>query len=725
MSDCLYINELIQWDCDEGEERIDRVLWIDEENFNAYTIQVNSEKGLPILRRVSEILDALEGNNAAKLENDTYMKFIREEEIPQKNKAIRDRAWNIIKTIVGEENEPSVYKKHERAELIKHVQKEYGITSRAIYIYLRRYWQRGKNINALLPDYENSGGKGKERVAGNKKLGRPRKYGTGINVDEETKKIFRIAIKRYYQTSKKNPLSTAYHLMLKDFYSEDYKIVEGIKYPVLIDQNEIPSLSQFKYFFEKELNIKETISARKGAKKFELENRAILGKSDTYTIGPGSLYQIDATIGDVYLVSRYNRKWIIGRPVIYAVIDVFSRMITGLYVGLEGPSWVGAMMALANTATDKVKFCNEYGISILENEWPCFHIPEAIIGDRGEMESKMVETLVNAFHVKIDNTPPFRGDWKGIIEQYFHTINGYVKPLVPGTIDIDFRQRGGKDYRLDAKLDLYQFTQLIIKCALDHNNYHRLDSYDRNIAMISQDVKSIPLELWNWGIKNRSGRLRTFPEDLIKLNLMPTDRALITEKGIKLKNIFYGCETALKEMWFEKARNKGTWKVDISYDPRNMDYIYLRAGDGRSFEKCTLLESQKRYFNKSYDEIEYLQGYENLNRSIDKGRELQAKVNIITDIEHIVKEAEEMTNRVSNKNDSKTSRLRNIKENRKTEKEANRKNEAFILEEEEKQEGKVVKIEQYIEESEQSSIDSDLELLMKMQKERLNERANK
>ncbi|WP_164907503.1 hypothetical protein [Clostridium septicum] len=45
--------------------------------------------------------------------------------------------------------------------------------------------------------------------------------------------------------------------------------------------------------------------------------------------GPGSLYQIDATVADVYLVSEFNRNWIIGRPVLYMVLDSFSRMIVG------------------------------------------------------------------------------------------------------------------------------------------------------------------------------------------------------------------------------------------------------------------------------------------------------------------------------------------------------------------------------------------------------------
>ena len=64
------------------------------------------------------------------------------------------------------------------------------------------------------------------------------------------------------------------------------------------------------------------------------------------------------------MVSSLDRNRIIGRPVIYAVMDVYSRIITGLYVGLEGPSWLGAMMALDNMVADKVEFCKQYNIDI-------------------------------------------------------------------------------------------------------------------------------------------------------------------------------------------------------------------------------------------------------------------------------------------------------------------------------------------------------------------------
>ncbi|MFT8347314.1 Mu transposase C-terminal domain-containing protein [Clostridium saccharoperbutylacetonicum] len=720
----LFTNDLIAVVNDNSYTAIDRILWIDENNILAYTIDINSKNALPSLKRVSDILDGLRCGEFIKLENDPYMKLVDESNLSEKDKSIREKAWAVISEIAIEKNEPDILSSLKRGKLVKHAIDKFEISKVMVYKYLRKYWQRGKTKNCLLPDYEKSGGKGKERNVGSKKLGRPRKVGIGINVDEATKKIFRSAISSFYLTSKRNSLVTAYNMMMKEFYAEDYRFEDGIRKPILIAKDQLPTLTQFKYWYEKEQNIKKEISLRKGAKKFELNHRAILGKSDTNIMGPGSLYQIDATIGDVYLVSRYNRKWIIGRPVIYAIIDVFSRMIAGIYVGLEGPSWAGAMMALSNATINKINFCKEYDIDIDEAEWPCHHLPETIIGDNGEMKSKNVNNMINSLQIKIQNAPSYRADWKGIIEQYFHTINGYVKPLVPGSIDIDFRQRGGQDYRLDAKLDLHQFTKIIIKCALYHNNQHFLKDYNRSEDMLSEDLERIPIKLWNWGIKNLSGRLRTFPEEIVKLNLMPSESALVTGKGIKFKNIYYSCERALKEMWFENARNKGTWKINISYDPRNMNYIYIRSDDGRSFEVGHILDDYERYLDKTIYEVQYLMEYESLNKNKSKEKEIQEKVDLLSDIESIVKDAEHMTNTVQNKTDSKASRLRDIRKNRRNEKMLNREKEAFVLEDTDVHEGKVIRPSKY-KSNEELSEDTEIGLLEKLQKERMYGKRNK
>src|SRR5699024_12652238 len=97
---------------------------------------------------------------------------------------------------------------------------------------------------------------------------------------------------------------------------------------------------------------------------YELKYRPILSNSKLETNGPGTRFQIDATMADIYLVSSLDVNKVIGRPVMYAVLDVYSRILTVLYVGLEGPSWIGAMMALDSMVADKVEFCKQYGIDI-------------------------------------------------------------------------------------------------------------------------------------------------------------------------------------------------------------------------------------------------------------------------------------------------------------------------------------------------------------------------
>ncbi|WP_207641036.1 Mu transposase C-terminal domain-containing protein [Desulfofalx alkaliphila] len=336
------------------------------------------------------------------------------------------------------------------------------------------------------------------------------------------------------------------------------------------------------------------------------------------------------------------------------------------------------------------------------------------------MEGKTVETFINSLHVKIQNTPSYRADWKGIVEQYFRTVNLQIKPFLPGIINSDIKERGGKDYRLDAKIDIYQFTRIIIRCVLHHNNQHWLRNYNREETMISDEVPCIPREIWKWGIENRAGRLRTFPEDIVKLNLMPADKATVTARGIRFKQLLYSSETALRERWFETARNQGSWKVDISYDLRNINYIYLRANDGKSFEKCYLLEHQTKYMGKTLEEITYLFEQEKIELEKQVEAELQSKVDLMAEIEAIIKEVEE--NNISSSTQSKSGRLRGIKVNRQIEKAMNRVEEAFELDKCESNKSSIVIP---IQKNPNNSVEypDDIELFRKKQRERLNDRS--
>lgn len=330
MKKLIVVNSIICW---KDREQTERLLWIDRLGEITYTIDIYKNKYSPSIRYINDIMNDLNTGIAILLKYDPWLQSIREEDITVKSKQRRDKAWEIISYIINVCGEPNIYDSSIRRKYIQEASEKFDISQRSIYEYFKRYWQRGQTKNALLPDYYNCGCKGVDKKAGKKKRGRPRKQynGEGVNVDEETKRIFRLAIKKFYYTTTENSLTTAYELMRKEYYSEGYRYENGVKKPILLDSDKVPSFGQFRYWFEKERDLQKEISARTSSKRYHLENRAILGDSTKEALGPGSIYQIDATIADVYLVSRYNKNHIIGRPIVYAVIDVFSRMIVGIY----------------------------------------------------------------------------------------------------------------------------------------------------------------------------------------------------------------------------------------------------------------------------------------------------------------------------------------------------------------------------------------------------------
>lgn len=657
-----------------------RVLWFDDEI--AYMIDIQKNQ-VPYLLRIADLEQSLESEDVGILEKDPYLVVYNEEDIPESHKEFRDIKWLMIKNMVLDE--PNVFISSCRRKKVKEISKKHGISELSIMGCLKRYWEKGKTPNALLPSYSNCGGKGKERKSGELKRGRPRENphirGEGVNVTEEIKKVFIKSINRFYYTEAKNSLVRTYELMRKEYFHDGYQEINGVEIPIIKSQSQIPSFGQFRYWFYKQRNIKKEITSRYSNKKFQKQFRAIPGKADSGVLQPGT-YEIDTQIADIYLVSRYNRNWIIGRPILVIVIDKFSRIIAGVYVGLENPSYASAMMALYNAISDKVVLCNKYGISIKEDEWPVKGLPTQVIADRGELEGYSVSNLINSLNINVSLTPSYRADLKSFVENYYNILNQLIKPHMPGVINLDGIERGDKDYRVSAKLDIYQYTQIVIKAILYYNNYSVLENYKRNESMIFDDVACVPRDLYNWGIANCSGSFRNIPDDILKLSLLPQAEAIMTGKGIRFKDMYYASKEMLQDQTFVRARKK-TWKVKINYDPRDLSYIYVRGENSLEYQDCILLDASDRYKDKVYEEVEGLLSVEKMQKVSLADTDAQAKIQLITEIETIVNKAEENYLNNLDAEESDKRRIENIRENRKIEKTANRQKEVFRLDKKE------------------------------------------
>jgi hypothetical protein len=661
------VNILYEWiTVEKGKKKVERILQIYPDNETIVTIDIFDKTAFPVLRTKQEILTAYKAVDLRVLEYDPYSKIeCPDNEIPNKYLEKRNVAWNLVeKLIVAAKGDLFLARNN-----VSDVSKKTGKPPKTIYHYLRRYLQSGCLKNSLLPGYKKCGGKGKKRLGKNsseKKLGRPselsknQEVNNGIRNTPTTEILYEKGIKEFYLTPDKNSFRVAYEKTIAKYFNIGYEYINGIEIPILPDAEKLPTERQFRYWYEK--NYKdpdEEKRSRLGETKFNLLHRSLTGDSTSLALGPGSVYMIDATIADVYLISSFDRYRIIGRPVVYLIVDVFSRLVVGFSVSLEGPSWLGAMLALDNMVTDKVAFCASFGIPIEKWQWDCNHLPVAIFADRGEFEGYNADILVNILGITIHNTPPYRADLKGIIERHFGIAKEKFIKFIPGAV-IKGRERGEKDHRLDSTLTLNEFRALMITHILDYNHNHKLTWYRPDEFQIADHVPLKPINLWSWGKKNRSGLLRFMPQNDVRINLLPRKQLTISRYGIHFeKDIYYECPSSIK------SRGKLN-KITIAHDPRSMDYIYLLSEfNNGEIISCPLTPSSKLYLGRDYQEIDDLFTLQCQDNEIDQTRQLQTKAIFQANASHIIKKAQiSKQNQSSSDYESNASKLRSIRQNR-------------------------------------------------------------
>ena len=578
----------------------------------------------------------------------------------------REKSMDLISTIVADSKcFDAKIRSHRIGEVVdrEHTHKS------VLYRLLRRYWERGQIANAFLPDYKFSGGKGKKRAnAASKGVGRPRRYmpGNTAVVNEEAESLFRGIIDKYLLTSKKISIARAYSK-----FQETY-----LTYFPETPEKELPSKRQFEYFYKREYDAVERLVAQTRNTDYQKDVRPILSTATENALGPGSRYEIDATIADIYLVADHDRSKIIGRPTIYMVIDVFSRLVAGFYIGMDPPSYVTAMQAVAHAFTDKKQFCKKMGAEFSSEEWPSVGLPDCLLADRGELMSHQADALARIFRINLEATPPYRGDAKGIVERYFRTVQAEFKPYAPGVVQgHKIKKHGERDYRLDAKLSLRDFREIILNQVLFHNQSHVLNKYDRAEDM-PEDLPSIPIQLWRWGVQNRVGRLRTVNERSLRINLLPRKRVSISEHGARIFGMYYTSSEILKAGWLHRSTGiKRPQNLNAGYDPGTVDHIYLFPDKTKSlYWECNLATKSREFKGMTFWEAWQKQDEVKKSTAEFKLAEKKHKREVDRFVENKIKTAETLSKPTTGSN---TQRIRKIDKNKTEAKQQERKENAL------------------------------------------------
>lgn len=217
-----------------------RVLWIDHPRGLAWTFELGLAHSQPHCVALRVLAGDVLAQRARLLLQDPYAAAPAPLLLPQKHRDLQAKAWAIVQCLQA--GAPALYEARTRAAMVAQCAQEHGISRPSVLRYLRRYWERGQTADALLPDYGNSGARGKTRGANEGiKRGRPRKAGQppGLNIDADTRATFRTAVTRYHVTHPAFSRRGAYRQMLDEFYRGR-------------EPGAVPSFGQFSYWLDKD-----------------------------------------------------------------------------------------------------------------------------------------------------------------------------------------------------------------------------------------------------------------------------------------------------------------------------------------------------------------------------------------------------------------------------------------------------------------------------------------
>ena len=124
--------------------------------------------------------------------------------------------------------------------------------------------------------------------------------------------------------------------------------------------------------------------------EYRNDNRLITSDIMQGVYGPGDMVEIDACEADVSLVSTIDKNRTVGRPVVYFMIDIYTRTILAVSVAFDNNSILGVTNLFINLADDKHEYCQKYGLNFDDEKlWPSNIIPKRLRVDRGaEFKSK-------------------------------------------------------------------------------------------------------------------------------------------------------------------------------------------------------------------------------------------------------------------------------------------------------------------------------------------------
>lgn len=538
---------------------------------DAVMCQMDITKLVFVVISAMQMLELI-GNGVIKVQNDNDVIF----NINKLSGKVREQ-FELKRNIMNEVNSlfgpyyTGLMSKKAKPEL-KDILLKYNYSKASFWRMALKYYQSGMKDYSLVDGKAFGANKGKQYNI-TTKTGRPTVYGreSGIVITDEIEKYFSEALADYKKGRQKSFRSAFDRMNLLHFCRVNDN--EGVSSVELFPPNERPTYAQFYYYCKKHITKKEMDIVKTSAMEYRNDNRLITSDIMQGVYGPGDMVEIDACEADVSLVSTIDKNRTVGRPVVYFMIDIYTRIILAVSVAFDNNSILGVTNLFINLADDKHEYCQKYGLNFDDERlWPSNIIPKRLRVDRGaEFKSKEFGRICNELGIEKQIVPGGSGSLKGVVEQSFHQMHSRQNEHLENYGLIE--KRHDSKHHKESTLTIDDYTKMVINFVLMHNQ-----QYDKNYHitkdMLNNKVQPVPAELWQYGV-GKYGSPRPIKDRTQYLfNLMTPVNARISRCGISYDGLWYIAEHDAELANDMIKTGKKTVPFEVRIDKRDVGAVY-------------------------------------------------------------------------------------------------------------------------------------------------------
>lgn len=330
-----------------------------------------------------------------------------------------------------------------------------GVSKRQLRRMLLSYLLSGRNKFSLVDQRKNNS---RPKNSHSKDYENPRN-----DVDE----ILKYGLKMFVKYGKPGQ---AYDAVLRRYFREPVEAPDGSSVKMVTLPEEERSVS-YKMLYNYIRKHTEDYSCKgKDERDKQNNDRQLVGNSKTGVYELGQIVEADEMELGCYVVDQNDGETVLGKAVVYCMVEVLSGICIGAYVSLENNSMRGFQQVFLSLLEPHKNQTKGYNIDYDEEDWPSMIVPNEIRCDRGsEYMSKAYSKAMGELGIRNTPVPPGCGSLKGVVESFNGLVQTYLKAQLKNNGYIEDKYRGGDLAKGAACLTLEEIRGLVYQSVILYN----------------------------------------------------------------------------------------------------------------------------------------------------------------------------------------------------------------------------------------------------------------